>query len=309
MIHAFTGDEFLATRSARLKLHELRRGGENVTELGEGLTPEAVQQQVMQAGLFGSASLFLDFGAAFTGQAGVKPRNAMLKLLPDLPRDVPVIVLDPGDSAARQKVYREAGELLHQPTPKFRALEEWTVREMQAAGLTFDRDVPGVLADLFGDDLAGLAGEIAKLALTQAKLTADSVRRLTGKTAVRDAFDLIPLITGGRSAEALMTARELLQQGEATARVMAALSWQFTLVARCVGLLESGRISDQEAARALGVAPYAARNALAVARKLDEEKLTELLDTLAEAEFDAKSGKDPEWALERAAVELSAFFA
>src|SRR5690625_1578791 len=84
MIISFSGDPFLATRAARRKLSELRETVPEFTELAGELTPDRVASATAQAGLFGASGLFLDFDSAFSGQAGVKPRNALLKALGSL---------------------------------------------------------------------------------------------------------------------------------------------------------------------------------------------------------------------------------
>ena len=78
MILSFSGDPFLARRAAKRALAERGVGSRDVTELSEGMTTENVSHLAGQAGLFGQVAFLLDFGAAFTGQAGVKPRDEMM---------------------------------------------------------------------------------------------------------------------------------------------------------------------------------------------------------------------------------------
>lgn len=310
MIHAFSGDEWLAERAARRLMSEQRAAGLEFTELAEGMNAAQVDALARQSGLFGAVGLYLDLEAAFKGQAGVKPRNELLRLLPDLPDDTLVIVVDPAATSPRQKTYREAGKLTHLPTPRFGALNDWVRKELEAARIRFVRGVPEELTDLFGEDLPAIASEIGKLALLDEEYTRERVREVTGKAAVRDAFDLVDRIAAGDAAGAFELVRTLRFQGEAAARVLAALAWQFTLVARAVGLLaEDPHASEADAAQELGVRPFAARKALALARRLDEAMLLRLLEALAEAELAAKAGRDEDWALERLGIELSALFA
>ncbi len=306
MIHAYTGDAWLAMRSARKLMRESRAHGVEVTELGEGMSAAQVSGLASQSGLFGSTGLFLDFDAAFRGQSGVRPRNELLKTLPSLPEDTLVIIVDATDSAARQKAYRAAGKLLHQPTPRFRALIEWVKSELKSQGVRYRAGVAEELVELFGEDLPVISSEVAKLALLDEEFTRERVREIAGKLALRDAFDLIDAIGSGDAADALLVCRGLQEQGEAAARVLAALAWQFSLVARCAALLqESDRVDEAQAARELGARPMAARKSLALARKLDGARLRHVFELLSEAEFAAKTGRDEAWALERAALRLS----
>jgi DNA polymerase-3 subunit delta len=309
MIVTFSGDPFLTVRAARELLQQWQREGTEVVELGEGLTAEIVSRHLQQGGLFGASALCLDFGAAFKGQAGVKPRNEVLRLLPNVPADVPLIILDADATESRMKTYREAGRLEHLPTPRFGALTGWISRELKAAGLQFAADVPEELAELFGEDLPAIASEITKLALLDGKLTAGRVREVSGKTAVRDAFDRIEAITAGDAVEALQICRALNEQGEAGARILAALSWQYLLVARCVGLRESrGRVDQAAVMKVLGVKPFVARKALGIAARLDEATLRQVLLRLAEADQATKQGRNEAWALELLTLNLVELF-
>ena len=309
MILAFSGDPFLAARAARRALRARGFRAEETTELGEGVTGAEVARLAAQGGLFGAVALLLDFDAAFSGQAGVKPRNEVLKALETAPEEAFIVVLDSGASASRQKTYKNLGEHEHLPTPRFNALASWVRGELKNEGVSFERDVPDTLADLFGEDLPGVAAEIQKLAVLDETLTGARVREVVNRPAARDAFGFIDALTQGDAGGALSTLRSLFSQGEAPPRILGALSWQFALVARCVGLREGrGGVDAGGAAGALRVKPFVAQKALGIAQGLDEERLLEVLKALLEADVAMKTGGDGVWALERLALELAGFF-
>ena len=82
------------------------------------------------------------------------------------------------------------GTFDHRPTPRFASLAGWIANELRAHDLTFGRGVPALLADLFGEDLPGIASEIEKLAVLEGELDEERVRRIVNRPAARDAFDL-----------------------------------------------------------------------------------------------------------------------
>lgn len=306
MIHSFSGDQFLAVRAARELLRELRATAGEFTELSEDLTEESVKAVALQSGLFGAGGLYLDFDTAFSGQAGVKPRNAVLKLLPALPADLAVIVVDSSATEARQKQWNAISRHRHLPTPRFQALERWVAAELDAAGVNRQRGVPAVLVELFGEDLPAIASEIGKLALLDGELSEARVREVTGKTGVTDAFALIDALVAGDAAAALAQCRLLAQQAEDGVKVLAAVSWQFGLVTRCVGLLASEpRTSDSQVASRLKVKPFVAGKVKRIASRLDEASLRPLLGAIAAAELASKTGRSPDWALERMAISVT----
>lgn len=310
MIHSFSGDPFLTTRAARSLLRQLRAKVGEFTELGEQLTPEAVQSVASQTGLFGAGGLYLDLDAAFSGQAGIKPRNALLKLLPQLPAELTVIAVDSTATEARQKQWRSFSEHRNLPTPRFQALERWVASELDSADLTWQRGVPALMVQLFGEDLPAIASEISKFTHQDAELTSELVRTLTGKESVTDAFALIDAIVAGDPAEALRQCRALELQDEDGVKVLAAVAWQFALVARCVALLEEEPgVRDAQVASRLGQRPFVAGKVLKIASRLSERSLRPLLAAIAAADLASKSGLNPDWALERLAIEASGMLA
>ena len=306
MILVFSGDPFLATRAARQALRARGFRAEEVTELGEGMTAEQVAQLAAQSGLFGQVALLLDFDAAFKGQGGVKPRNEVVKALEGVPTDTLVVVLDLGATAARQKIYKKLGEHHAHPTPRFDALVHWARQELTAAEVRFEKTVPQTLTDLFGEDLPGIAAEVQKLSVLDEELSSERVREIANRPAARDAFDFIEATASGDAGKALRICQSLMAQGEAPPRVLGALTWQYTLVARCVGLqADRARVDASLVTQTLKISPFVAKKALAIARNLDETRLRQVLQAILNADTAMKTGKDEGWALEALALKLA----
>ena len=309
MVTAFSGDPFLAQRSARRVLKARGFRAEEITELGEGMTADSVAQLAAQSGLFGNVALLLNFAEAFKGQAGVKPRNEVIKVLANVPEDTFVVVLDLSATASRQKTYDKLGEHHAHPTPRFGGLTQWIRQELRGADVDADKTVPDTLADLFGEDLPGIAAEIQKLAVLDEYLSDERVRQIANRPASRDAFDFIETTAKGDAAAALSVCRSLMAQGEAPPRVLGALSWQYNLVARCVALREGRARADASlAASILKVKPFVAKKAFAIAQNLNEVTLGKALGFILAADIAMKTGKDETWALEALALQLAGLY-
>lgn len=308
MILSFSGDEFLARRAARAALAKLGVSPSSVTELAEGLTAKALLEHASQGGLFGRAALLLDFEAAFQGQEGVKPRNEVMKALGEVGEGAVVVALDPSATPARQKAWQALGEHQHLAMPRRDRLADWVAAELKAAGVDFEPGVPGYLAEVYGEDAAGIASEVTKLAALDERLTPERVKAVVNREATRNAFDMIERIAAGDAPGAVAISRRLIESGEAVPRVFGALTWQFMLVAKAAGLRAragGGRIGGAQAASVLGAAPYAAEKALALAAKLDEDAVAGALRELLAADVAAKSGRDQALALEAAVIGLA----
>lgn len=313
MLHAFAGDPFLARRAALRALADLRRADATleVVRLEDDLEPRRVAEAVGQGGLFGRVALFLDLDESFAGAGHTAERNAVIDAVAAA---APVfaagaaegVVVDAGATEARQRRWRELGHLQVLATPRYGNLLRWVGQELTAGGVEVRGDVAGALVDLFGDDLPGIAGEVTKLALLDGPITPERARAIAHRPAARSAFDLTDAIAAGDAALALRTARGLLEAGEAPVRVMAALTWQVDLIARCVALLlRDPAVAADVVARALKSSPFPTKKALAVARGLDEGAVADLVQRAVDADVAMKTGRDPNWALESAVLDLA----
>lgn len=305
MIHSFSGDAFLSQRAAKRWLKG--QGFARPSELEE-ITPETVEQAASQGGLFGSVALLLNFDEAFSGQSATKMRNAVIKVLQTVPEQSVIAVIDSTATAARQKNYAKFSTHQHQPTPKYNGLTQWVRSELQAVGLNVAKDVPQLIADIFGQDLPAIASEISKLSVLAGEevFSAAQVRQLINRPASHDAFDLLEACAASESAKALAICRNLLQQGEAPPRILGALLWQYNLLAQAVALQsEHGRLDAAMIQRLLKVHPFVAKKVLGLARGIDEPQLLAILEALLEAELASKTGKDAAWALEALAISLA----
>lgn len=311
MLQVFAGDPFLARRSALRALAERRStdAGLEVVRLGEGLEVDRLREALGQGGLFGAVLVFVDLDEAYAGGANVE-RTAAIDALAAAAASADAIVVDAAATPARQRRWRDLGRLEMLATPRYAQLQRWIAQELREAGVAVRGDVAGALADLFGDDLPGIAGEVEKLALLDGAVTPERAREVAQRPAARSAFDLVDAIAAGDAAAALRIARGLTDLGEAPVRVMAALTWQLDLVARCAALaLRDPAMAPEVAARELGASPYPTRKAWSAAAGLDEATLAEVVARAVDADVAMKTGRDPVWALESAVLDLARQFA
>jgi DNA polymerase III subunit delta len=307
MVRVYSGEPYLAGRAYRAAIAEAVAGGAEVLRLGEGLDAAALSAALAQGGLFGPTTVALDLEEAFagSGQAGTAARNAILDALAASPEH-DVIVLDASATPARLKRWRSFAQVRDEPAPRYGHLLRWVRDELQREGIATRGDVAGTLADLFGDDVAGIASEIAKLRSLGERVDPERVRTLAHRPAARSAFDLIDAVVDGDVALALRLGRDLLLAGEPPVRVMGAIGWQLDLVAGCVGLRSGGLpVDEAAAAKTLKTSPFPLRKALAVAERLDEASLRRLVEVFVAADTRMKVGGDPQWGLEACVVELA----
>ena len=298
MILAFSGNRFLIEEAARealagrgLHLRDLPRlGGEEVS--AASLAP------LLAPSLFGEAAVLVDL-------EGVRPDKALLEALAT--PGALVVVLDPLGAATRVKHYLQHGEHQAVPSPsKPGEVSGWASLRAKSLGLKLDREAASYLGEVFGADLAGLSAELNKLTFLDGPLTRERVEGVVGLQPPGDSFAMLGAATARRPAQAMAHLRRLLGGGEDPFKLMGAVIWQYSLVARSLALIQQGgRVSETEAAQQLGVKPYPAKKALDVARSLSEPRIRTHLGHILDADLAMKRGLDPAAVLERLMVQLS----
>lgn len=309
----FTGHPFLIEE--RLYQYFAERGmsdGMNVSDWPQ-LADDQLQAEFLQPLLV--PSLFGDTGCVVDLRTS-KPTKAFLNALGmavAIP-DVCVAVLDPKPLVARQKIYAQS-EVVSSPNPsRTGEVVQWTLQRAKTQGLALEYPAAQYLAEVFGSDLASILSELNKLAVlavpsassaTSMTLNREHVMRMVGRELPGDSFALLDAAVAGNAAQALEQLRRLLLGGEDPFRILGAIVWQYSLVARCVALQQLGKTTEQQAAKRLNVKPYPAKKALAAARRLDETKMVQHLKNILGADYAMKSGQDPQVVLERLLIQLS----
>ncbi|UFA51389.1 DNA polymerase III subunit delta [Deinococcus radiophilus] len=301
MLAAFSGHPFLAELALRDWAEAQGINRAELTRLsGDEVTPETLEP-LLAPSLFGGGGVIVDL-------SGVKPTRDLMNLLAGA--QAPALVLDVTSPATRAKVYEEHGQLIRSPNPQRPGdVLGWLVPYAKGQGLKLERDAAQYLADVFGNDLTGIASELNKLHFLPpgTRLNAETVQEVVGREQAGDSFVMLDAATAGRPVPALEQLGRLLRVGEDPFRLLGAVVWQYSLIARCVGLIaqEGGRVSDAAAAQRLGAKPYPVKKALAVARRLNEAQARRHLGRIAQADLDLKRGHDPARVLQRLMIELS----
>ncbi|MCS7058950.1 MAG: DNA polymerase III subunit delta [Meiothermus sp.] len=299
MILVFTGEPFLAREAL---LQEARLQG-----LPLRLVPPdaALVAQEVQGGLFGPGGALVDLREL--AEADWKPLREVLEALP---KGAVVLLLDPKPSASRGRWYAERAQRRDHPVPGPRELAQWVANRARHHGLRLSGAVASYLAGLVGGrenpmGLEALDQELRKLTLATPPLTLEKVQALVALDPPLSGFELVRATAEGRLTQALRLGRDLLERGEDPLRILAALSWQYVQVAKAWALLRDEPFLGEGAlAKALGLHPLAAKQALSLAKGMSGEAVGRALEILLEAELAAKTGKDPRLALERAVVGL-----
>ena len=194
-----------------------------------------------------------------------------------------------------------------------KAIPRWIADQFKLHGATAEPEACRALADLVGDDLYDLAGEVEKLA-TWARgeaVTEAVVDALVAPRASSPPWDLTDA-WGARDVGGVLRATERMldRTGDPPAKTIPRLVGSLTKHlrnARAAHRLEAAGVSSVEAAGRLGMKPYPAQKLYAQVRNYSGAELDDALIRLAELDRALKGGSrlPNELELERALVEIT----
>ncbi len=203
---------------------------------------------------------------------------------------------------------RSKGRLRHFRSPDRRALADWIQRRAQALGLRIDGRAVRLLADLVGNELWTLAGEIDKLAAYAAgqSVGEEDVRAVVSAAREIEVWDLLDAVVDGKPAAALKFLRRLIRQGVNTGNILAAIQGRYRRLALAREMLDGGATSARIGER-LSAGGYGLERLLDQASRHPLPRVRAAFRRLLEADATIKRGiYDDELALELLVQELAA---
>ena len=195
-----------------------------------------------------------------------------------------------------------------------KAVVRWIADQFKLHGTTADPEACRLLADLIGDDLYELSGEVDKISTwaNGARVGEDDVEALVAPRAGSPPWDLTDA-WGARDVGGVLRATEKMMDrtGDPLSKTIPRLVGSLTKHvrnARAARRLEEEGLTAADAAQRLGMKPYPAQKLYAQVRNFGERDLDDAVIRLAELDHALKGGSRlaNELELELALVELTA---
>lgn len=171
-------------------------------------------------------------------------------------------------------------------------LKGWLRSRAKSFGIEFEGDAVDQLLALVGTNMFMLAGELDKLslyALEEKKITAELVEKLVARSLEQNIFTLIEKVVQRKLDEALRIYYDLIKQNEEPIKILALLAGQFRLIYQVKELSRRG-YGQQQIAGYLKTHPFRVKLALGQASRFTDEELASLMNLLAEADYQMKTG-------------------
>ncbi|WP_144547741.1 DNA polymerase III subunit delta [Bacillus sp. X1(2014)] len=171
-------------------------------------------------------------------------------------------------------------------------LRNWVKGRAKNSGIEFEPDAIDQLLALVGTNMFMITSEVDKLALYasgEKRIDIGLVEKLVARSLEQNIFTLIEKVVQRKLDEALRIYYDLLKQNEEPIKILALLAGQFRLIYQVKELSRRG-YGQQQIAGYLRTHPFRVKLALGQANKFTDEELAHLIDLLAEADYQMKTG-------------------
>ncbi|GAC1597631.1 MAG: DNA polymerase III subunit delta [Acidimicrobiales bacterium] len=229
------------------------------------------------------------------GRFGSDKLAALLEYLAS-PEETTSLVFVAGGGQTSQKLVnavKKVGEVIDAGAPSGKARAAWITEHLRAAPIRLDARARSRIAEHLGEDLGRLPRLVETLVAAYgegASVGVDEVEPFLGGAGGVAPWDLTDAIDAGDTGAALVALGRLTGAGERHPLViLATLHRHYGALLRLDG---SGIRGEQEAAAAVGMAPYPAKKALAQASRLGGTNIGRAITLIAQADLDLRGLKD-----------------
>lgn len=295
----------------------------DVTELdGPEIDAQKLADDLRTPSLFAPSRIVLVDGAGALFGASLKhldayaqkpsSRNTLVltdeQMKPKGTRRRPVKASDESASAQAGKTLMKKAVVVDCPILTRRDLPTWCIARAQSYGKRLEFPAARDLIDVVGFSLGQLDGKIQALAAfcrDRQRITPDDVAQLTSGDHARTIWDLIQSVIEQKPREALIALNRLLEHGEAAPlQILPMISKEIRIV-RTVQRLTRQRCSPAQIAQQTGAKPWALERASALARRLKESQVHDMLSLCSDTDMELKTSQGSDlWIMERLVIRL-----
>lgn len=171
-------------------------------------------------------------------------------------------------------------------------LKNWIKDRAKSNGMEFETEALDLLLALVGTNMFMISSEIDKISLYSSggnKIGADLVEKLVARSLEQNIFTLIEKVVQRKLDEALRIYFDLLKQNEEPIKILSLLAGQFRIIYQVKELSRRG-YGQQQIASYLKIHPFRVKLAAGQAGKFTDEELSNLMNMLAEADYQMKTG-------------------
>jgi len=266
MLYIFYGPDSFSRREALVRLkEELNSDGmldTNTSVLNANAretTPEEVITACDTVPFLGSRRLVIVEGVLLQAEGGAKPRRGgkrtaaggdgaespwekLAEYVDRLPETTALVLIDEVSSGSLIELLRGKGQLQRFDPPNERAVPQWIQARAKGIGLNLDGAAIRALANLAGNDIWLLAGEMEKLKTyaNDQQLHESAVRSLVHDTKEQKAYLLADAVADGKAALAVRLLHELRTQNSPDPVLLSTIEGRYRRMAVAREMLDAG---------------------------------------------------------------------
>lgn len=198
----------------------------------------------------------------------------------------------------RKKIVKQLkanAEILTVNTLSEKDLHSWITSRATQNGVTISPSAIQELLEVAGTNLMNITQEMDKMSLYlgvggNGEITEETVKLLVARSLEQNIFSLIDKVVNRKLDEALRIFYDLLQNNEEPIKILSLLATQFRLIFHVKELSRQG-YGQQQMAGNLKVHPFRVKLASGQANLFSQEELLNIINQLAEADYEMKNGK------------------
>jgi DNA polymerase III subunit delta len=222
--------------------------------------------------------------------------EALERELAAIPEGTVLVLIARGKPPAQRLVKaieKAGGEHREYAAPKPWQMPKWVAERAREEGLNLDQEAAKALVAAVGTRQQRLAREIERLAILahpRVQLSAEEVTRLAAAEATQQVYDLADALVAGDVAACIALAEQLTTSSDdRPSKLVYPIVRRLRDVHRAAELLDAG-VPEAKVAQAMKMPPWAAKRALAQAKKADRETLARALCAFADLEIELRGG-------------------
>lgn len=294
MIHFLYGEnDYALTRAAARLTEEFTKehGAHSLAQYeGENVQLADLPQLLQGQSLFSDAKLIVIRGAS-TNKLLWEGLSDFLETAGDV--DLLILESKPDKRTRTFKWLQKHAETRECKLLDERETTTWLETESRRLKINLSHEVAGFLVRYSGTDQWRLHNDLEKLSLAEKPITKELVEELIEPNPTASVFDLLDAILTGRQEDA-QRLLSIVRVYEEPYKFMGLFVSQ--LYALALSVVADHRPS-QAIAKDAGIHPYVAQKTLALAKKIDRDRLRQIVDRVEECDTAMKStGGDP-WTL------------
>lgn len=287
MIITLTGSNsfLLLRRLSRLQADFIAEHGDLAVERIDAMTvePQAIIDAVQSLAFLSAQKLVVVRELGNNKAAAEKIEQIIDAVAPST--ELIIYEPSPDKRTAYFKVLKARTELEEFEELDGRKLASWLVEEAQNLEGKISLSDANYLIERVGLNQSILASELEKLIIHNPDVSRQSIDALTEKTPQSKIFDLLDATFAGNKAAALELYEQQRAQRVEPQAILALITWQLHILA--LAKYGTGKPAG-EIAKDAKLNPYPVAKAQSLARKISDEKLVELINEVAQIDYDSK---------------------